>query len=388
MTVLFVTSRYPYPLLKGDQVRAYHQITELIKRGHKIILVSFDNSKRNPELEALCHAVYLAPAIPKANVAMRLLRQAFSTEPLQLAFFYSPQMIKTLEDAIKKQSIDVVVLQLSRMGDYLPTLLNAKIPVLLDLIDSLAMNIDLKSQKASFPVDWLWKLESKRLFVYESKAVSAVSAAMVVSAKDKDYLGQPSIQVNPNGVLVSDDYQEHPRDNETLLFHGNMSYYPNVEAAQFLIRTIMPQVWQQKPNCKVLLIGAHPSRSVSELASDRVMVTGLVDDIKPFLQTATLGVYPILRATGIQNKILEAMAEGLPVLTTSTVAEGIKEGRNTQHFYIEDHPQQIISKIIWLLENRKERERLSRTARELILENYTWSIQVNALEQLMIHSTK
>lgn len=388
MTVLFVTSRYPFPLLKGDQVRAYHQITELIRRGHKVILVSFDNGQRNPELEKICQAVYLAKPVSKVRVLLRLFRQFFSSEPLQLAFFHSPEMLKTLEDVVKKQPIDVALLQLSRLGDYLPSLQKAKLPVVLDLIDSLAMNIELKGQAAMFPVNWLWKLESKRLFAYESKVVAAVFAATVVSEKDKDYLGQSLVQVNPNGVLISDEASDRFRDNETLLFHGNMSYYPNVEAAQFLVKTIMPKVWQQKPNCKVLLIGSNPSKKVSELASDRVIVTGFVEDVNLFLQTATLGVYPILRATGIQNKILEAMAEGLPVLSTSTVAEGIKEASALEHFYIEDDPEKMTRNILYLLNNVEERKRLSIAARELILNQYTWRIQVNVLEKMMTQAIK
>lgn len=383
MRILFITSRYPYPLLKGDQVRAYHQMTHLVKRGHEVILLSFDNGERNVALEQMCKAVYLAKPPAKPLIAKRLLRQVFTSDPLQLAFFYSKAMQQTLEQVLKQQAIDTVLLQLSRMGDYLPPLLEARLPIVLDLIDSLAMNIALKSQKASFPINHLWALESKRLLNYERQMVSRVKAATVVSEKDKAYLGLPAVTVNPNGVELSQVLLQNPKDKETLLFHGNMSYYPNVEAAQLLVRKIMPQVWQHRPACKVLLVGAAPAKEILELASERVEVTGFVKDVKPFLQRATLGVYPILRATGIQNKILEAMMEGLPVLTTTTVAEGISEALAKEHFYIENEPQMIAQKILKLLDDKDELERLSVSGRQLILGRYTWEKQVAALEALM-----
>jgi polysaccharide biosynthesis protein PslH len=386
MTVLFITSRYPYPLLKGDQVRAYHQITELAKRGHKITLISFDNGSRNTELEQRCAATYLVKPVDKQDIVKRMGRLVFSDQPLQLAFFYSPEMVNTIEHVMKTAAFDVAVVQLSRMGDYLPFLQKAKIPVVLDLIDSLAMNIDLKGQKSPFPLNLLWRMESKRLFNYETRAASSVAAATVVSEKDKEYLNQASIYVNPNGVSVSSSNHESPREDETLMFHGNMSYYPNVEGAQFLVRDIMPRVWQEKPTCKVLLVGANPSKKVSALASENVVVTGYVEDVKPFLRTSTLGVYPILRATGIQNKILEAMTEGLPVITTPTVAEGIKEGVTPQHFYSESDAEKLAIKIVQLLNDSNERQRLALAAKELILNSYTWEIQVTALEKLMLQS--
>jgi polysaccharide biosynthesis protein PslH len=383
MTILFITSRYPYPLLKGDQVRAYHQINELVKRGHQVMLISFDNGNRNLALERACQAVYLAKPVSKQRIVRHLLRQLFSNDPLQLAFFYSPEMKILLNQVLKKHSPEVAILQLSRMGDYLSTLLDAKVPVVLDLIDSLAMNIDLKSKKAAFPMNLLWKLESKRLFVYESKAVASVAAATVVSEKDKEYLQSDSVHVNPNGVLMSQGQPVEPRDQETILFHGNMSYYPNIEAAQFLVHEIMPEVWKQKPNCKVYIIGADPAKQILDLATKQVVVTGFVDDVNPFLHTATLGVYPILRATGIQNKILEAMVGGLPVITTSTVAEGIKEASSPEHFYKEDDALQIAKKILQLLDNPVERQRLSKSGRDLIAKAYTWEMQVSALEKLL-----
>jgi polysaccharide biosynthesis protein PslH len=371
MSLLFITSRYPYPLLKGDQVRAHHQIRALAKQGHEIILVTFANGQRNAEFEKVCKAVYLVKPPSKASIATHLINLAFSEKPLQLAFFQSTDMSQAIEDAIRQHQPNAAVLQLSRMGHYLQHLQKHDLPTLLDLIDSLAMNIDLKAKKASFPVNALWRLEAKRLHAYELEAVAAVAAATVVSQKDKDYLANDKIAVNPNGVRVR-ELSTQQREDATLLFHGNMSYYPNVEAATFLVNDIMPLVWQHVPHCNVKLVGATPAKEVRALASERVQVTGFVEDVTPFLSAATLGVYPILRATGIQNKILEAMMQGLPVITTSTVAEGIRQARTGEHFLQADSPEAFATRVVSLLSDSSEHEKFSAAGRVLVQGHYTW----------------
>jgi polysaccharide biosynthesis protein PslH len=371
MTLLFVTSRYPYPTLKGDQVRAHHQIRALARQGHEVVLVTFDNGQRNAEFEKVCKAVYLVEPPSRASVALRLGRLLFSTHPLQLAFFHAPAMTLAIEQAVTTHQPETAVVQLSRLGQYLRVLQQHGVPTLIDLIDSLAMNIDLKAKKASFPLNLLWQLEAKRLHAYELEAVTSVAVATVVSQRDKDYLGSAAIKVNPNGVNVS-ELSASRRDTATLLFHGNMSYYPNVEAAKFLVNEVMPLVWQSLPQCQVKLVGAAPTREVLSLAAERVEVTGFVSDIRPYLASVTLGVYPILRATGIQNKILEAMMQGLPVITTSTVAEGLQEGRAGQHFIQAETANDIAKQVLVLLHDHSRREALGRAGRTLVLEHYTW----------------
>jgi polysaccharide biosynthesis protein PslH len=387
MALLFITSRYPYPLLKGDQVRSHHQIRALAKKGHEVILVTFNNGQRNPDFENVCKAVYLVKPPSTTTIAAGLTKLAFSEKPLQLAFFHSASMSQTIERAIQEHQPEAAVLQLSRMGHYLQHLQNHNLPTLLDLIDSLAMNIDLKAKKAAFPVNALWRLEAKRLHAYELNAVAAVVAATVVSQKDKDYLAHPAIAVSPNGVRVS-PVTIQPRQEATLLFHGNMSYYPNVEAATFLVKQVMPMVWERVPQCKVQLVGATPAKEILDLASEHVQVTGFVQDVQPFLGSATLGVYPILRATGIQNKILEAMMHGLPVITTSTVAEGIGQGCAGKHFYGADTAQDIAAGVVKLLGNPQQRSAFAEAGRALVLEHYTWEKAVAEIESLLAESSQ
>jgi polysaccharide biosynthesis protein PslH len=387
VTLLFVTSRYPYPTLKGDQVRAHHHIRSLVEQGFEIVLVTFDNGQRSLEFEKLCKAVYLIKPPGKSDIALRLGQLLFSRQPLQLAFFYSAAMTEAIETAITTHQPNAAVLQLSRMGHYLATLQKHNLPMLLDLIDSLAMNIDLKAQKAGFPLNMLWRLEASRLHNYELKLVAATNAATVVSQKDKDYLAQEAILVNPNGVRVS-ALGPQTRDTATLLFHGNMSYYPNVEAAKFLVNEVMPLVWPKVPHCKVQLVGATPTKDVTELASERVEVTGFVDDVKPFLEKATLGVYPILRATGIQNKILEAMMQGLPVITSATVAEGISQGRAGRDFIQADTAADVAGRVVSLLADEHERQRLSSAGRALVEGHYTWEKTAGVLAEALRQMSK
>jgi polysaccharide biosynthesis protein PslH len=386
MALLFITSRYPYPLLKGDQVRAHQQIRTLAKRGQEIILVTFDNGQRNQDFEKVCKAVYLVEPPTRTSVAAHLTKLAFSEKPLQLAFFQSASMSQTIERAIQEHQPQAAVLQLSRMGHYLQHLQKHNLPTLLDLIDSLAMNIDLKAKKASFPLNILWRLEAKRLHAYELGTVSAVAAATVVSQKDKEYLAHPAVAVSPNGVRAQ-SLTNQPRRAATLLFHGNMSYYPNVEAASFLIKHVMPLVWKHLPQCKVQLVGAAPAKEILDLASEHVEVTGFVEDVQPFLASATLGVYPILRATGIQNKILEAMMHGLPVITTRTVAEGLGQGCANKHFYQADTAEDIATGVLRLLENPQQRNEFAEAGRALVLKHYTWENAVAEIESLLVKSS-
>jgi sugar transferase (PEP-CTERM/EpsH1 system associated) len=382
--ILFLTPRFPYPPLKGDKLRAYHQIRHLAAR-REIALVSFIETEHEkkwiPELAKYCYrieTVLLRPVRSYLNMAMG----ALSGLPFQCLFYRSPKMRQTIREIAEAERPDVVHVQLARMAPYASQI--APLPTVIDLVDALALNF--KRRLARERPAWkpLVYLEWKRTERYEKQVSRLFNQMVVTSPADMTHLpAEARVVANPNGVDTEYFSYISPgsKDIDTIIFTGNMGYFPNIDAVDFFCREVFPHVKKAHPRVQFLIVGANPHGRVLELGKlDGVHVVGYVEDIREFLGRAAIAVCPMKAGSGIQNKVLEALAMGTPVVATSQAVAAL-EVTHVEHVLIADTAEDFAEQVARLLGDPLLRKRLGKAGRALVEERYTWEASVNLLEE-------
>lgn len=304
--------------------------------------------------------------------------------PTQVGYVYSSSLRKAVRERTSRSRYDVVVIQLGRMVSYLDTV--RATPVVVDLVDSLSLNAAMRAEVGSLLARPFWRVEAQRMHRVEKWIVKAADASVVVSERDRSYIdgaNEWDIRVIPNGV----DLERYPvvlenREDNHILFFGNMSYFANVDAAEYLVKGVLPIIAARRKDVRTSIVGANPGRAVRRLAGRGVEVTGWVPSMMPYLRRATVAVFPFRVATGIQNKVLEAMASGLPVVTTPTVAEAVK-ARDGQHLLVRSTTQGLAEAVLALMGNETMRRQIAIQARKFVETEYRWETMVDRFEALL-----
>jgi len=258
------------------------------------------------------------------------------------------------------------------------------IPKVIDLIDALSLNWHRRARQEPIPLAWIADLEAKRLRRYERTLDRQFDRLIVSSPVDREFIGPyENLHVVPNGVDIERfPFVEDGRQPYTIIFSGRIGYFPNAEAAVWFATQVFPVVRQQVPGARFVIVGADPPWRVKLLTRlPGVEVTGYVPDLGGFLTRAAVAVAPMQAGSGIQNKVLEAMASGTPVVATSYALGGI-EAQDSEHLLVARGGGTFARKVIKLLNDRPLAHRLARNARRLVEERYTWERSVDALEEV------
>ncbi len=385
MRILILTSRFPYPLEKGDKLRAYYQIREL-SRKHEITLVAVSDQEVEAEsLEALkpyCKRI-VVHQISFLKVLRNLFKTFFSRLPFQVGYFYSKNFYKGIKKIIELEKPDAIFCQLVRMAEYVKDVKG--IPKTLDYMDAFSTGLERLSQRSSFLKKTVVKMEWKRMLMYEKKSFANFDHHTIISEQDKKLIPHPDhdkIQVIPNGV-DTDFY--HPVKQEKkydLIFAGNMAYPPNVESALFIAKEVLPLLFNRKPGIKLVIAGATPAKEILALQSENIEVTGWVDDMRDYFSQSKIHLAPMLISIGLQNKILQAMAMKIPCIVSSLANNAIHAPVN-ECVLIADTPQDYVDKIIQLLDDENVSMKLSENAFRFVHANFNWSASVNQLEKVL-----
>lgn len=321
MKILCITSRLPWPLEKGDKLRIFHQLREL-SRHHEVVLFSINDQAVHPkaleELKAYCTSVEVHTH-SRLQLLFNLLRGWLTGLPLQVAYFTSKEAKNQLRHFIEREKPDAVYCQLIRTAEY-----RELFPgdwAVLDYMDVFSKGVERRLMQVSWYKRPFFRMEWKRLLRYEARVFPWFKRHTVISEQDLRALplkeaDRDQVVVVPNGV-DEDFFKPRAADKDfELLFNGNMNYPPNIDSAVFLVREVMPLVWKQSPVVRLLISGANPSQEVRALAGERVIVSGWVEDIRDNFARSRVLVAPMRSSIGLQNKLLEAMAMGLPCITT------------------------------------------------------------------------
>ncbi len=383
MNVVILASRFPYPLEKGDKLRLYHQIKELSK-SHQITLIALSEAAlpiaHIEHLQTFCIQIHILP-LQKGRIAMNLLRGFFHGLPLQVSYFYSPYLKQRIQNLIKAAAPEHVYCQLIRMAPYV---IDLQLPKTLDYQDAFSVGMQRRAGRATF-WSWLFRLETKRLQKYEHLVSTQFNHCTIISEQDKNGLevaDKRPISIVPNGVDI-EFFQPNPgyKKKYDLVFVGNMGYHPNVEAAKFLVKSVFPILQQMLPDSTLLIAGARPTAEVKNLANEHIHISGWMEDIREAYWSAKLFIAPIFLGSGQQNKILEAMACGLPCITTPQVNNAIDASVNDTIFLAEK-PEVFAGFAAKLLESADLQARVGRAARKFVTQQFSWQSATNILEKL------
>jgi glycosyltransferase involved in cell wall biosynthesis len=312
-----------------------------------------------------------------------MLSNIFFRRPWQVAQFASAAFGRAIHAAIKDCSPDLVHVQLIRSAHYLAHWRER--PRVLDLIDCLSLQFRRRAAiERPAPRRWLYAEEARRVARWEASLCPLYDGVVVVSEPDRRALPRPATaEVIPMGVLSSEfalERRESP--NPMLVFTGYMGNHANVNAAIHLARNIFPVVRATRPDAELYIVGADPGRSVRELGNrEGVRVTGRVPDVAEYLQRAWVSVCPMISGSGMQIKMLEAMAAAVPVVASPFAAAGIA-GRPGEHFLVGETPEAVAEHVLRLICEADERRRVGQAGQQLVASSYTWEASTSALERL------
>ena len=386
MRILFLTARLPYPPNRGDRLRAYHFL-RVLSREHRITLLSFiDDSREAGHVAALrpfCEDIQLVRRAGWQGAAGAALG-VWRPLPLQSLYYRSPVMRGAVDRLLAREAFDVVYVHLFRMAQYVADRFRPY--RILDLTDAISGEV----ARALPYRDPFWRLvyrlELPRIQRYEremvarfdemwviSEAERAAIAAAVGAGVSGDGRPPPNMRVVPNGVEAERYRPEvRPASAAALVFVGHMGVFHNVDAAVRLAEEILPRVRAGLPGARLELIGTEPVARVRALAGlPGVRVRGHVVDLNAALNEAAVFVAPLRFAAGVQNKVLEAMAAGLPVVTTREVNEGL-QATPGEHLLLADDDEGLAAAALGLLGDAAERARLGRAGRAFVLERFRW----------------
>ena len=389
--ILFFTSRIPYPLEKGDKLRAYYQIKYLSKDA-KIILCCVSQEeltiKAERELKKYVDEIYVYRS-NKVSTLINMLIAGVIGYPFQIGYFFNAGAHFYFKNVIQKEQPDHIFVQLIRMAEYV--LKTKNISKSLDYMDTFSKGIERRMEKEKGLKRLAYRFEFNRLKKYEDKVFSYFGNHYIISSQDRDSFSfekAKSISISPNGV---DHNFFTPKKNINkpydLVFTGNMSYPPNVSAVIYIAKEIMPLLIKDLPKIQLLIAGATPTSSVKGLANKNITVSGWLDDIRDAYNDSKIFLAPLQIGTGLQNKLLEAMSMELPCIT-SQLANNALGAKGESEILIGETPQEYIELIKRLIENEELRNNLTKNAKLFVEQNYNWSSISKSLLKDFFQSNK
>lgn len=387
MKILVILSRVPYPLEKGDKLRAYHQIRELNKR-HQIILCCLADEPVHKDSEKVLSEItdkFYIFKLQKWRILLNLFFCFFSRKPFQVMYFYQRPIHRAIGKILHGENPDHIYCQLVRTAEYAKSEHNFSKTI--DYQDAFSKGMDRREQKARWPFREIIAMERRRLIGYENIIFEYFEHKTIISVEDRRFIYHPErndIAVISNGIDTDFFSATHPAEKQTdLVFIGNMSYPPNIETAEYIVHYILPLLQQQKPGIKLTLAGSSPHKRVRQLANtDGVEVLGWVDDIRDAYASARVFIAPMQIGTGLQNKLLEAMAMEIPCVTSSLANRSLRARENSE-ILVGDTPDEYAAHILKLLNDPSLRAELGKAGKAFVSANYSWEHSVMQLEKVM-----
>ncbi len=396
LNVLFVVPYAPTRI----RTRSYHFIRALASLDHRVTLATvWTNREERAAVESAssngAHAV-LAERLPRSRTLWNCMHAILTGEPMQAHYSWSLALASRLAGVLDEAPFDVIHVEHLRGAKYALAMAGRspergaqRVPVVWDSVDCIASLFRRAAEESqALRIRLAAQFELRRTERFEGGVATRFDRVLVTSKADRsDLLAlAPAsrrgalagrLEVVPNGVDL--DFftpTGEPRDPATLVMTGKMSYHANATAAIRLVEDVMPRVWATRPGARLLIVGKDPPREVVRLqdagdGAGGVVVTGTVEDIRPFLRTATIAVAPIRYGVGIQNKVLEALACGTPVVATpqATSALDITDGRD---LVVGRDPGELANAIGALLGDADRRRRIGEAGRAYVERHHSW----------------
>ena len=391
MKIFVLLPRIPYPLEKGDKLRAFNQIKQLAKHNEIVLCALNDNAKVSEQdafraLQPYCQSINFV-RISKLQILLGLLRAFVKGLPMQCGYFYNRKAAKKVNALITKHKPDMLYGQLLRVAEYIR---HKDIPKAIDYQDIFSYGMKRRADIASPITKPIYNMEYRRLARYEAAIFNDFDVRTIISEPDRELFPhekRDEILIIPNGV-DHDFFKPMEREKKyDLVFTGNMSYPPNVNAVEYLAYEILPIVWKTRPETTLYIAGATPDPKVKKAASDKILVSGWLDDIRDAYAQSRVFIAPMRIGTGLQNKLLEAMSMRLPAIT-SPLANASLGAKPNEEILIGSNAQEMAQHIITLLTDTEKAGQIAQAGFDFTNRVYDWGKATERLEDAMKSITK
>ncbi len=358
----------------------------LLSKNHQITLVSSIEEDCDAagieQVGQFCTSMELFPITQQRRI-QNIGRVSTYDFPFQIPQYFSREIQRRVQQLLAAKTFDVIYLQMAKAVLYLPK--GNSVPVVVDFVDAWSLNLARLALDRNWITAAFYLLQSWRMLNYERKVTAQVAHAIISSVTDQKTIGPfKNLSVVPNGVNCPDSPIVHIKDAEKLsiIFVGNMGYEPNIAAITYFAQNVLPMLRSRHADSELIVIGPNPpAKLVRTYSQTGVKFLGYVPDLNEYLERATVSIAPMRSGSGIQNKVLEAMAAGIPVVAT-TVGLGGLRAIPGEHLLVADTPYDFTDAILRILHNPSLRQDLVRKARELVKDFYSWEASVQALDDI------
>ena len=392
MKILYVCHRFPYPPRRGGTIRPFNMIRHLA-HTHEVTVCSLTRSAQQTSdaqgIAAFCSQFHIGQVDDRFQT-LRMIATSATPLTASASFFHSSSLNRRIRRLLAEQKFDLIFVHCSSVAHYVEHVTG--IPKILDFGDMDSQKWLGYAQYKPFPLSAGYWWEGWRLQAEEKRLARRFDFCTTITRAEHQTLLDYGIDTPsdwfPNGVdngffAPPDDVAYDP---DTIVFVGRMDYFPNQQCMFDFCADVLPLLKVQRPQLKLQIVGAEPSPAVRKLGDiPGVVVTGSVLDVRPFVTRAALTVAPLRIARGTQNKILEAMAMGIPVVASSIAAAGV-DAVPEQHLLTGDTPAELSRQILRVLDDPNERTRLSQAGRARVLSNHAWPSSMKRLDVIIERS--
>ena len=386
MKILFFAPRLPFPLSQADRMTVFYYLRHLSKK-HEITLITF--YEEDAELEYLnefCPYLYDYKLIKlkKYQAYFRVLMGLLFLKPMQQSYYNNRSMKNDVMNWVQNKEFDIVYMHTIRMSDYIDMFRNT--PKVLGLQISMGLNYKrMFEYHTNLRIKVMYGLEYLLIRNFEYERARAADMVFLISNKDIKFVEQHKIPLNnviplPHGVdhrYFKKSYNE-PKE-KAIIFTGKLEYPPNEDAVLYFLNYIFPLILKEHSDIIFYCIGKEPSKNILKYQSKNIVVTGFVDDLRPYLERSLISINPMRICAGLQNKVIEAMAMSLPVVCTSVANEGIN-AVDKRDLILKDDPREFADAICDLLSDENKRTQIAANARSFIEREYTWEYFLDRFE--------
>jgi sugar transferase (PEP-CTERM/EpsH1 system associated) len=388
LRIFYICRRVPFPPDRGDKIAAFNEIRHLAAQHEMHVFCLGDGVQDLANisgLQAYAMSVTAAP-VDEFTIKLRALAALFTGQPLSVAALNEMKLHDAIQKKFAELRPDLIIVYSCNMAQFAVHF--PDVPRVTHFGDLDSLKWRQYAERSSIPLNWIYTVEAQRLLGYERHIAKISSHALVHTEIEKDDFGRliPGIPVTVVGNGVDLDYFRSAGGEKkpgSMVFTGVMDYRPNIDAVVWFCDEILPLVQTEIPGANFTICGSRPAQAVRRLAKRRgVTVTGWVPDARPYLDRAEIFVAPLRMGRGVQNKLLEALAMGLPCVASMAAWSGtvVADGDG---MLATDEPMEFARHVAGLLQDRTRRAEMSRKARAAAEANYRWEVQLARLDEVI-----
>jgi len=388
LNILYVCHRFPYPPKRGGKIRPFNMIRHLA-RSHRVVVCSLARSDAEAAeaqgIKPHCAEFHVAQVDDRVQT-LRMVAALPTPITASAAYFHSGRLARTIDALLAQRSFDLIFVHCSSVAHYVQRVRD--VPKILDFGDMDSQKWLEYAQYKPFPLSLGYRWEGVRLAAEEKRLARRFDFCTATTRAEWETLKELGAKTPndwfPNGV-DSEFFApaDGTYDGDTIVFVGRMDYYPNQQCMFDFCTHVLPRLQAQRPALKLQIVGADPSPAVRKLGELKgVTVTGSVPDVRPYVTRAALTVAPLRIARGTQNKILEAMAMGVPVVCSHVAAGGV-DAVAGEHIIAATTPEETCSSILRILDDPAERARLAHSGRTRVLSHHAWPSSMRRLDAIV-----